>query len=146
MSLPRLNSFLGIELELGVKIFSLVLAIMALITGVWIEVRNYYYFWVATGPSLAALSAIAFGLAFIALEWSKGRGLLIPAAVAAPIVSILGLIFFILILVKRTNAEAIVIALLYLFKGIFAGFPTNFFFVYTFGVLLESFPDGRLEK
>ena len=74
MSLPRLNSFLGIELELGVKIFSLVLAIMALITGVWIEVRNYYFFWVATGPSLAALSAIAFGLAFIALEWSKGRG------------------------------------------------------------------------
>ena len=122
MSLPRLNSFLGIELELGVKIFSLVLAIMALITGVWIEVRNYYYFWVATGPSLAALSAIAFGLAFFALEWSKGRGLLIPAAVAAPIVSILGLIFFILILVKRTNAEAIVIALLYLFKGIFAGY------------------------
>ena len=40
MSLPKLNSFLGIELELGVKIFSLVLAIMALITGVWIEVRN----------------------------------------------------------------------------------------------------------
>ena len=28
MSLPKLNSFLGIELELGVKIFSLVLAIM----------------------------------------------------------------------------------------------------------------------
>ena len=122
MSLPRLNSFLGIELELGVKIFSLVLAIMALIAGVWIEVRNYYYFWVATGPSLAALSAIAFGLAFIALEWSKGRGLLIPAAVAAPIVSIVDLIFFILILVKRTNAEAIVIALLYLFEGIFAGY------------------------
>ena len=122
MSLPKLNSFLGIELELGVKIFSLVLAIMALITGVWIEVRNYYYFWVATGPSLAALSAIAFGLAFIALEWSKGRGLLIPAGVPAPIVSIVGLIFFILILVKRTNAEAIVIALLYLFKGIFAGY------------------------
>ena len=35
MSLPKLNSFLGIELELNVKIFSLVLAITTLITGVW---------------------------------------------------------------------------------------------------------------
>ena len=78
--------------------------------------------WIGAPPVLATLSAIAFGLAFFALQWKKTRELLIPAAVMAPILSLASLIFFIMILVKKTSAEAIIIALVYLLHAILSAY------------------------
>ena len=80
------------------------------------------YMWIGAPPVLATLSAIAFGLAFFALQWKKTRELLIPAAVMAPILSLASLIFFIMILVKKTSAEAIIIALVYLLHAIISAY------------------------
>ena len=117
-SLPKLKSFLGIELELGIKIFSLVLTVVILVEAIF----SGAYIWIGAGPLLATLSAIAFGLAFFALQWKKTRELLIPAAVMAPILSLVCLIFFIMVLVKKTSAEAIIIALLYLLEAILSAY------------------------
>ena len=117
-SLPKLKSFLGIELELGIKIFSLVLTLLALVAAIF----SGTYIWIGAGPSLATLCAVAFGLAFLALQWNKTRELLIPAAVMAPILSLVSLIFFIMVLVKKTSAAAIITALVYLFEAILSAY------------------------
>ena len=117
-SLPKLKSFLGIELELGIKIFSLVLTVVILVEAIF----SGTYIWIGAGPVLATLSAIAFGLAFFALQWKKTRELLIPAAVMAPILSLVCLIFFIMVLVKKTSAEAVIIALFYLLEAILSAY------------------------
>ena len=82
--------------------------------------------WIGSGPILATLSAIAFGLAFFALQWNKTRDLLIPAAVMAPILSLVSLIFFIIILVDVSSlwypARAIITALIYLVEAILSAY------------------------
>ena len=114
-SLPKLKSFFGIELELGVKIFSLVLTVLALVAAIFSSylVADIFSAWLVAGPTLATLSAVAFGLAFLvakdfseefALRWNKTRKLLIPAAVMSPILSLVSLIFFVMVLVKKTTA------------------------------------------
>ena len=114
-SLPKLKSFFGIELEVGVKIFSLVLPVLALVAAMFSDHLDaaVYSVWIFAGPILATLSAVAFGLAFLvakdfseefALRWNKTRKLLIPAAVMSPILSLVSLIFFVMVLVKKTSA------------------------------------------
>ena len=94
------------------------LTVLALVAAIF----SGTYIWIAAGPSLATLSAIAFGLAFFALQWNKTRELLIPAAVMAPILSLVSLIFFIMVLVNQTSVGAIIIALIYLCEAIFAAY------------------------
>merc|ERR1719481_1890456 len=118
-SLPKLKSFLGIELELGIKIFSLVLTLLALVAAIF----SGTYIWIGAGPSLATLCAVAFGLAFFALQWNKTRELLIPAAVMAPILSLAGLILFFWVLVDHySTAKAIIVALIFLFEAIVSAY------------------------
>ena len=123
-SLPKLKSFFGIELELGVKIFSLVLTVLALVAAIFSSylVADIFSAWLVAGPTLATLSAVAFGLAFFALQWNKTRKLLIPAAAMSPILSLVSLIFFVMVLVQKTSAGAIVIALLYLVEAILSAY------------------------
>ena len=118
-SLPKLKSFFGIELELGVKIFSLGALVAAIFSGT--------YIWIVDRPTLATLSAVAYGLAFFALQWNKTRKLLIPAAVMSLILhygSILVSLnfFFVMVLVQKTSAGAVVIALLYLLEAILSAY------------------------
>ena len=108
--------------ELGIKIISLVLALLAVLAFIF----SGNTIWIAAGPSLATTSAISFGLAFFALQWNKTRELLIPAAVMAPILSLVSLIFFIIILVDVLplwySASAIIAALIYLLEAIFSAY------------------------
>ena len=60
------------------------LTVLALVAAIF----SGTYIWIAAGPSLTTLSAIAFGLAFFALQWNKTRELLIPAAIMAAILSL----------------------------------------------------------
>ena len=94
------------------------LTVLALVAAIF----SGTYIWIAAGPVLATLSAIAFGLAFFALQWNKTRELLIPAAVMAPILSLVSQIFFIMVLVNQTSVGAIIIALIYLFEAILAAY------------------------
>ena len=117
-SLPKLKSFFGIELELGVKIFSLVLTVLALVAAIF----SGTYIWIVAGPTLATLNVVTFGLAFFAIQWNKTKKLLISAAVMSPILSLVSLIFFIMVLVQKTSAGAVVIALLYLLEAILSAY------------------------
>ena len=120
----KMNSFLGIGLEPGIKIFSLVLlALHCTAAGV---LHDYYT--CTTGDYfileviLASLSAIALVLAFSALQWNKTKELLIPATVMAPILSLVSLVYFIVLVAQSTSAVAILIDLLYLLEAILAAY------------------------
>ena len=92
-SLPKLKSFFGIELEVGVKIFSLVLPVLALVAAMF---SNHL--------DAAVYSVWIYAFSEFALRWNKTRKLLIPAAVMSPILSLVSLIFFVMVLVKKTSA------------------------------------------
>ena len=122
-AMVKMNSFLGIGLEPGIKIFSLVLlALHCTVAGV----LHDYYTW-TTGDYileviLASLSAIALVLAFSTLQWNKTKELLIPATVMAPILSLVSLVYFIVLVAQSTSAVAILIDLLYLLEAILAAY------------------------
>ena len=120
-SLPKLKSFFGLKLELGMKIFTLLVTalgyypasmILAMLSS-WFFDNNFL--WVVYLPIL--VNVIVFGLAFIALQWNKTRKLLIPAAVLAPIWSLVGLICIIMIGMEG-SAVAVIITLLFLLYSI----------------------------
>ena len=95
-SLPKLNSFFFIKLELGIKIFSLVLTLLgywppSLILAFAVGFYDNTSPWIVYVPVL--VNVITFGLASFALLWNKTRQLLIPAAVLAPFWSFFSLIF-----------------------------------------------------
>ena len=88
-----------------------------------VSIFSVAYIWFYTRPILATLSAIAFGLAFFALQWNKTRELLIPAAVMAPILSLASLILFFWVLVDHySTAKAIIVALIFLFEAIVSAY------------------------
>ena len=99
--LPNLNKLFCIKLELGIKIFSLVLIVLsvlpywppALILVFVPGFRDTCYMCTVYLPLL--VNALTFGLASFALQclqWNKARVLLIPAAFLAPIWSFVCLI------------------------------------------------------
>ena len=106
-SLPKLNRIFCINLELGIKIFSLVLIVLSMLPYwppalILIFIPGFYgddsgndhgFAWIVLVPLL--VNAITFALASFALQclsWKKARVLLMPAAVVAPILSFVCLI------------------------------------------------------
>ena len=124
VSLPKLNSFLCFEVKLGIKILSLVLIVLgfwppSLILAMVAGSFDNSYFWIVNVP--IPVNVITFGLAFAALQWNKTRVLLIPAAVLAPIWSIVSLICFVgfvQAVVKQPNELTVFFALLFLLDSI----------------------------
>ena len=136
-----MNSFLGIALEPGVKVFSLVLIALHCTVA---AITHNSFFWTAGAivceVILAVLSAVTLGLAFSALQWNKTKELLIPAAVMAPVVILASLgdcVFVLLVQFTSTDktlynyyncasqsdtAEAILTALLYLIESVFTAY------------------------
>ena len=100
--LPKLNSFFGMKLELGIKIFSLVLAILGWVPPSCIlTIVNDFYdntsIWITQVP--IPINLITFGLAFFAVQWNKTTAFLLPAAVLAHIWSLVSVVCFIVMLV-----------------------------------------------
>ena len=101
--LPKLNSFFGMKLELGIKIFSLVLAILGWVPPSCIlTIVNDFYdntsIWITQVP--IPINLITFGLAFFAVQWNKTTAFLLPAAVLAHIWSLVSVVCFIVMLVR----------------------------------------------
>ena len=136
-----MNSFPGIVLEPGVKVFSLVLIALHCTVA---AITSNSFFW-TTGAIvceviLAVLSAVTLGLAFSALQWNKSKELLIPAAVMAPVLILATLGDFVFVLLvqftstdktlynyyncasQSDTAEAILTALLYLIESVFTAY------------------------
>ena len=111
-SLLKLNSFFCFNLELGIKIFTLVLALLGYLPPSFIMAwlaDNTTFLWIVYLPVL--VNVIAFGLASFALQWNKTRELLIPAAVLAPIWSLFSLIFVMVVPVLELQSGTGVIFL-----------------------------------
>ena len=104
-SLPKLNSFCCFNLEPGIKICTLVLALLGYLPPsfilAWLA-HNTTFLWIVYLPVL--LNVIAFGLAFFALQWNKTRLLLIPAAELAAIESLFSLISAIMLPVLEVQS------------------------------------------
>ena len=123
-SLPQLNKIFCIKLDLGIKIFSLVLIVLSflpywppsfilvLIPG-FTDSRHY---WVVILPLL--VNVITFALVPLALQcfqWKIAKVLLVPAAVLAPIWSVVCLICLVPSFVSGTvsGIALVIVFLLY---------------------------------
>ena len=115
-SLPKLNSFFCIKLELGIKICTLVLALLGYLPPslilAWLA-GNTTFLWIVYLPVL--VNVYTFGLASFALQWNKPRLLLIPAAALTPIWSLFSLVFAMMVPVLELQSGTGLIVLHLLF-------------------------------